>query len=203
MTATCCSLGKPIFQTHGGCFRIVDLAGKILAPSLGLDSLFSPHPSHSKAKHLSFFHKPSDPTAVDCISAIPWHTQKNIHKSLRSCTHLIVHSTPSFPFFLFPQWPLCFQRLIFQLADMGNTPCSDTVSLPSQLLPSSRLPSFLSCHTSLGYQSTFTYLAFITMDARRYAMLLLACTRTHIHRLSICRFNFSFFFTWKGYDLRW
>ncbi len=53
-------------------FRIANLAGQISAPSRGLDSLSSLHLSHAEAKHFCFFfHKPSDPTAVDCISAIP------------------------------------------------------------------------------------------------------------------------------------
>lgn len=57
-------------------FRIADLAGAGLCSQPGVRSplllSLSLRLSHSEAKHFSFFPtKPSDPAAVDCISAIP------------------------------------------------------------------------------------------------------------------------------------
>lgn len=149
---------------------------------------------------------------MDCISAIPWHTQKGIHNFL-SCTRLIVHNTPSF---FFPVTsPL--RRAYLPTGRRGKshrtslTHVAQTArSLFPTCLPSSWPLSSALCFSVppqlshlLARHSASTHLAFIRTDARGYAALhtwrvdqihFHSHAHTHQHVSEYMHFHFPFFF---------
>lgn len=127
--------------------RITYLAGQICAPSWRLDGLFSPSHCLSKGReNISVrvcmcvcFHKPSDPAAVDCISAIPRLTEKSMHNSPYHA-NLIVRSTPSFFFLVTPMFPKAY-------LPTGRHGISHLAAISGL---SSRLPPFMSAPVILA-----------------------------------------------------
>ncbi len=116
--------------------------------------------------------------------------QKTIHNSL-SCTHFIVHSTLSF---FFPVTPL-LPRAYLQTGRHGKSNRTSRNHIAQIASLSSQLPPFISATVMLtlllccpqlshllGCHSASAHLAFIRIDAHRYASAAhMAANQTHFH----------------------